>query len=191
MKNKWRYASYRRMRTYQERRANCLYKEDGQRVKWGRACRNNKALDPWSLEDQHHYEKSWKKRRKTQYWSNARKQTEHFLFIPYYYPGNGYGDIWQLEGYFKDHNIPYRLKCVYNSYTRSYRPFKWVCQPSTKIPNISPVDGRQRGFIDKGAHIKVYSDEVKTYKVKDHLGWNLTWWSNKNIGIEKMLTPRY
>jgi len=67
MKNSWKYENIRHFRTLQEMAANDEDRDEGRRIKWGRAKRNPRYLDPWSYDRTHNEQKSWKKKRKQQY----------------------------------------------------------------------------------------------------------------------------
>ncbi len=56
-----------RIKTRQERIANGEYREDGKRVQFGRAGRDDHELNPWSYEPRYKPQRSWKKHRKRQY----------------------------------------------------------------------------------------------------------------------------
>ena len=124
------YVFYRRPKTTAERKANC----DCEYVRAKRRpCNIPNSWDdiyPTRVNNN-----SWKEKRKTQYRPGGRGQ-EHSICIPEVQ----WRIYWELEWYFKDHDIPYSIEF-------HRRNSAWY--------------GRQ--------------------------GATLTWWSDKDIGIEFIL----
>ena len=149
MKIKKYFGGYLRYpKTTQERRVN------GKRGKWNRAKRNARNL-PSAWDDLWvHREKSWKKKRKTQYYYGG-KGKRHELIIPYirYFDKDGRWyprlmDDWIFENYLRDHNIPYRIEEIKES----------------------------RRYYNK--YYKKYMNSITT------IAHRFIWWSDKDIGLE-------
>lgn len=187
MKNAWRYDKYcyRRPHIHQELVANCELREEKLKIKWGRNRRNRRYLDPWVMEKSHGFQKSWKKYRHTQYrLAGTRSETnKHIVYIKC-----GWYNFWALEQYFRKNNIPYRIDTKRKStnyiiyqYTKrqfvGYVPHYYLTssnkQKSYSIPKYIDIP------LDKPIkHI------YRSYKIIGHI---ITWWSDKNINIWRLL----
>ena len=168
---------YRHPRTTAERRAN----QDG----WCRARRNSNNL-PNTWDDRPTtITKSWKDRRKKQYYIGGRgKRHEIFLDSKYY--------EWNLENYFKDHNIPYKIEEIKRGYTKIWyqteesifltykeRKYKYTKRNGKVIEYFYTVPVYETVKLDPPIpHIRHYSKVV---------GYKVTWWSNKDIGIDRII----
>jgi len=140
MRDKTKYQRYyRRPRTRQEKRANCKYND-----KWCRDKRKSANLpDLWN-EWPCCCQQTWKVKRKKQYRVGGRGK-KNTLFLPRYDLSGWrlWVNTWQLEDYFRNHDIPYRLETVERRESRDSKHY----------------------------FTTLY----------------LTWWSNKNIDIEKII----
>lgn len=188
MSNSWKYSCYRHTNTHQEMVANQEEREEGKRCKWGRNSRSQHELDPWTYDKCHNHEKSWKKRRDKQYREESRnEQEEHVVWL------EDRLNTWGLEEWFVDHNIAYKIEWVFET-RMGVQKYGWcrVCVTqffcNLKRHGVKNKDGcgedensytYYRYVWDKLPNPKPKSIQYRRYK--------LTWWSNKNIGIEYVL----
>jgi hypothetical protein len=163
------------MRTQQERRANCLYREDGQRVKWGRAKRGSYQLDPWNNEKHVTIQKSWKVKRKTQYNPQIRTTENRWetQIVNHW-------DERYLSEYFIKHNIPYRIiphayRIAHIYYQDEQITYIYKQNPFTKEWYI--IQEIQR-IIPPYRHC--YYTTVYNYST-------VIWWWDKDIGLDYIL----
>lgn len=182
-----------RFRVGQEVRAN-LPDENGR--SWGRPRRAHAVksmFTDWDSRDRHYQrdKKSWKRKRDKQYYVDGR-QRKHSVTLP--------GDqlrTWLLSQYFEKHGIPFRILPRREKRTSVY----WVTterRACYNVPNypwhcyIRPAhcgiaDTRQRGW-----KTVYYDYPLETPIRKERSYWvtveyTVTWWSNKDINIEKIL----
>ncbi len=162
------------MRVTSEKRAN-------QDCEYVRAKRKPSSLpDPW---DDYNtvVTKSWKDKRKTQYRGEKRgpKQSIHLN-------DKAWRILWDLEEYFKKHDIPYRVekkrKKVIYTVTITTKREKWRQVPLYTHPFRGTV--HQIGFRWEYREIPLETPIVKRYKSYESLGYEIVWWSNKDIGID-------
>jgi len=131
MKNDWKYRYHRKIRTKQERIANCEYVEDDNRVKLGRAKRSTWRLDPWNTDTIHNLQKSWKKRRKQQYYVGGRGKPTVFKCYDR-------EELWNYKEYFERYDIPYKVEVKRQIITKVWYEFErdvfdgWVEQKCSK-----------------------------------------------------------
>lgn len=142
--------------------------------------------------------KSWKDRRKTQYYPNGRGD-KHVIILG---PKWTCGKLWELEEYFKSHDIPYSIRSL--------------CETNTKIINkqrVWTIIGGEWAWINhkirpKGArkHLTIWKPKLywksiwgwtwidlpkpRTIHNRIYKGYEVTWWSNKDIGIDHILTSK-
>ena len=124
-------------------------------------------------------QKSWKKKRKKQYRVNGRGH-KHAIILH----SNRLGaELWKLEEYFQGHDIPYCVDTLYKTertlhyYYRDYRQVKSVPMLLGKTIYWKPIY----------KYVIVPYDEPKTYKISTVIGYKITWWSHKDIGVEYIL----
>jgi hypothetical protein len=103
MKKDWKYRWYRRINTRQERIANSEYRDEGRRIKWGRPKRSPWRLDPWNDEPRHTKQKSWKKKRKKQYYVDGRGKPYKTTFYDRV-------DLWNFKEECERLGIPYKVE---------------------------------------------------------------------------------
>jgi hypothetical protein len=141
--------------------------------------------------------RNWKDHRKTQYRSNGRGQ-QHTLTLGKEWR---WGRLWDLEEYFKDHGIPYRIRRLYEvevktvthqrvwthlgtghwvEYQRKVRPKK------SKKKTLTTYETVRYWKEDWGW---VWKDLPKPRECRYQIdkGYEVTWWSDKDIGIEYIL----
>lgn len=105
---------YRSIRTTQERRANGTRK-DHEAAQWRRAKRSAANI-PNSYDDfTITHQKSWKKKRKTQYRCGGRG--EHHQIEVIYGKYQWHVKLHNLVGYFEDVDIPYRIEYIREVYS--------------------------------------------------------------------------
>lgn len=187
---------YRRPRTTQERRVN------GKRSKWARGRRNQANLTNTWDDRCSCVQNTWKVKRRQQYREHGRGQ-QHTIFLP-----NGGGpswrfwvNTWELEEWFNDHDIPFRLEKVHEfetrveTHQRVYKSIGW--EPYTYVQEIRPrKNGAKKTltrYETKTSWRSVYGwVTVKLARPRETRwatlkGYRLTWWSNKDIGIDYIL----
>jgi hypothetical protein len=178
-KGRWKYNYCHAGRVQQELRANSEYREDGERVKWGRGCRSIHELDQWLNDKPHNREKSWKRKRKTQYRDRAQMQ-EYVL---------DFDDIlfndWELNEWFDDHDIPYRWETFRKAEYRTIKGY-WRNVFDYTIPYVDHRGINRLRCIYK--RVFVPYKKPRRDKYSKITGYRLTWWSDKDIGIEQLMT---
>jgi adenine specific DNA methylase Mod len=188
MKKKRCYHHYRRPRTTQERRAN-------QERDYVRGKRLPKGL-PNSWDDYHScYQKTWKVKRKTQYRPHGRGQ-EHDVTIKRNSP---YGLTWNLQDYFDNHNIPCRIENLYETelVTHYYRQeYRLVGHTPRLLRTGNPpktfrdrIDCCQRRLVWIPIYkwVTVFLEKPEQRRYSKWVGVKVTWWANKDIGIDFVL----
>lgn len=179
MKKNLRWVRHRRPRTTSEARAN----QDG----WCRPGRRYKNLpNSWSS---HYltYEKSWKQKRRTQYYPDGRGK-EHSIIVDYYSIHD-----WNLRKYFEDHNIPYRIENVREQYW--FKKTLWKKVPTgwkkpvyhttrTKKDGKPVIIRRIIRWEPEYKWEKNGYEMIRSYRIIAH---KITWWYDKNIGLEYIL----
>jgi len=160
---KMHYGYYRHPQTTAEKRAN----QDREYVRGKRLPNNLPDLyDDLRI----HHTKSWKDKRKTQYVGRGKK---HVIRI-----NDERFSYWDVENYFTTHSIPY---CVSKVLKPTYREgFKWKMVPDERrresFPWLWPPAMKR---------VMVMTGEMVKYSVFDY--YLLTWWSDKDIGIDYIL----
>lgn len=181
MKNRFRF------RLGQEWRANAP-DEDGRR--WGRAKRANRVHTTFIDYDRgprthRRSRKTWKNRRDKQYHVDGR-QTKHEIVIS---PDR---HEWLLSEYFKKHDIPYRItprreqrtgvRWIKDKRTAVFRP-RYV----HRYVNGQFIATHQIGYELHYYWIPLETPIRKEYTYYVTVDYTVTWWSNKDIDIEKIL----
>lgn len=170
MRNRTRnYSTYRHPRTTQERRNNCRYND-----KWGRTKRNWRNLPNDYDDDYGEVQKTWKVRRLHQYHEGGRG-TKHVIFIPSTgkNPWNTWFSQWKLEEYFRDNSIPHNIQRI------EKREYEVVTHKSVLL--------RVPYEWSKPVWVRRKLRKPRTRYWSTTLGWEITWWYNKDIGIDKVL----
>lgn len=135
------YRYCRQIKTTQERRAN-------QQCKYVRGKRRGGLPDPWDRDDFIRHQKSWKSKRKSQYYPGGRGKKHN---VKHKCDWHEFRE-WDLEEYFQDNGIPY------------------IVEPMTEI-----------SYRESWAYPGTY------YRYNKIIGCDITWWSNKDIGIEYLI----
>lgn len=189
-----KYRWLRHPRTTAERRANQdEYDGSTNQGTWCRGRRRGKNLTSAWDDKPHGCQKSWKEFRKTQYHACGRGE-KHTIFIY-----NTIVSIWKLEEYFREHNIPYHTECIRKPYKTQKKPVKKyfvVGQKPlyhykytvTKDENGKRIYTKVKKLL---CYTNVYDYEFVGYKNVTYyhtLGYEFSWWSNKDVGIEFILS---
>lgn len=180
-KNAWRYHCYRRPHVHQEMVANCELREEGEVEKWGRGGRKMHDLDPWITEQSHGSQKNWKKRRKTQYREAGARNNKHKIYVV------EWREKWNLEKYFKDKDIPFRIQEHTELYT-----YKRVEDTQYVLSGYSPYygwknDQIQRGWKEVWKEIKLEVPIITYRKCRRTIGYTFTYWTEKSLDLEKII----
>jgi len=194
MRRKKNYGWHRAPRTTQERRVN------GKRSKWGRAKRNQVNLVNHWDDKCPTYQKTWKVKRNHQYRNRGQ---QHTTFLP----NDGskswrfWVNIWDLEEYFDDHNIPCRIEKVEKIERRVQTHQKvWRCvgyEPYTYQRIVRPrKNGAKKTLTRYETHtswrgvydwVTIKLERPRETRWSTLLGYRVTWWSDKDIGIDYIL----
>lgn len=191
MRNKTKFTKhYRHPRTTQERREN-----GKRRNNWGRAKRNQANLvSAW--DDIHiRTQKTWKLKRRHQYRDKSRG-TRHTLFLPNS-SRKSWGfwiDTWALREYLNSHDIPFCIEDKWNKEERVYT-HEYVYTYNKPIPYIEVQHGKNKTQrLIEHEYLRSTDEWVLMPLKKPRitywctlLGYKLTWWSDKDIGIEYIL----
>ena len=174
---------YRSVRTTQERRANG--KRSDPTYKWARAkrCGSNLA-DSWD-DMPVCRQKTWKHKRKSQHRDRqrGRKHTAKF---------NMWADVWKLENYLDEHEIPY---CVEDLKETRSTPYNVTVVINTgAVEKYDYVWDKKTGKRVKGHQIgwdyiweRVETGEVRYRVYSVTVGYEVNWWTEKDIGLEYIL----
>lgn len=166
---KKQYSYFRRPKTTAERKAN----DDPEIKNYVRGKRLPKTLpDTWD-DQKLTYSKSWKDRRKTQYRPQKRGK-KHTIEVGVGFWRHG---LWELEDYFLEHDIPYQIKDKKRS------------RIETRTKKLMPVRTKAYWEIYHCGWTPYEWVECAPYHVTiiEHLGYYISWWSDKDIGIDYIL----
>jgi hypothetical protein len=169
---------YRQPKTHAERKANL----DTEYVR----PRRRKLPSSWDDYKVHH-DKCWKSKRRKKYREEGRGE-KHTLTIEE--SRYSYTKIWNLEEYFKQHDIPYCLEKIREGYTYTRElteqvpdkieaAYSWVYKDGRMVPR-HPI-----GYYWTYKTVKTGCFE--TYHGSTVVGYQLTWWTNKDIGVQYIL----
>jgi len=161
---------------------------------WCRAKRRPAHLIDSYDDKPHGHQKSWKKFRKTQYHIGGRGK-EHTLRI-----SNNNISIWSLEKEFRKLNIPFRIDEVREPYRFKRKKWKLV-KSKWKMPVYCRV--RIKDTTSKSGWnwaYKIVRWEYQAEWQEDGWEWqnsyrivayDVTWWSDKDIGVEYILNREH
>jgi hypothetical protein len=153
---------------------------------WCRAKRRPANL-PDSWDDRSRcIQDTWKVKRKTQYHIGGRGKKHTIVF-------DRKIKEWILQEYFEKHNIPYKIESVNESYMRKFPIRKKIIV--AQVPKyVIKYIWQGRKLIAAQQHQVGYKDIVEwktvgyTYKPVNYvIGYKVTWWSDKDIGIEYIM----
>ena len=179
MSKKWFRRYYKCPRTRNEARQN----QEG----WCRPKRRPAHLaDAWD-DKSHCIQNTWKVKRKTQYRVGKRGQKHTFI-------ADSKIRNWVLPEYFDKHDIPYRIEPIYQSYMCKIPIQKKII--IGKIPKyVIKYIWEGKKLVNKQKHQIGYKDivEWKTVGYKEKqvyyvTAYRITWWSDKDIGLEYILS---
>ncbi len=184
MKKKYKHSNYfRRIKTTQEHRANG--KRSDEHYRWARAKRCGKNL-PNSWDDiTTRPQKTWKVKRRNQHRDKHRGRKHSMKFETWV-------DLWKLENYLDEHeipyciedlketrSIPYNVTIVINTDTIAKYTFEWDKKTNKR------VKGHQIGWEHIWQRVETGEVKYRTYSVI--VGYEVTWWANKDIGIDYII----
>lgn len=129
-----------------------------------------------------HSRKGWKKSRSKQQRTGGRGE-KHSIYIE----GANKYHLWDFEKYCFKHDIPYRLEEKTTTEKCSYKETKSVAVRYVPAYTYAsnPIRQHQVGY--KWIYKTVETGRIITYNRKKVLGCTITWWSDKDIGIEYIL----
>ncbi len=170
---------FRHPRTTQERRENHKHN------KWCRRRRNKANLTNAYDDIKENIQKSWKVKRRHQYREQGRGR-QHELFLPANNIPNWafWLSMYDVKQYFNNHDIPFRVKrrC---EVTYKITRYRWNSRFSGYKTHYDE-DGNSYDYpVFKDVCIKLEKPIIRKYSTL--LGYEVTWWSNKDIGIEHIL----
>lgn len=186
----------RHMRTTAERCAN----QDSEYVR----AKRNPANIPNAYDDYFVPEKkSWKHNRETQFRCGGRGE-EHSLFIS----NKDYICEYALKEHFRGNNIAYKIeqikeqrrscRIIYTERVKSHQVPNYVYH-LVKYKNILPGPSvrwktvRRREIKHQAGFKWIYwnkpldTPRIECYTYNNEIGFNLTWWSDKDIGMDYIL----
>ena len=185
-----RYYIFRCPRTNNEKRANQDEYDGVTKVK--APCRSKRSprnlADSW--DNKHHeYQKSWKVRRQKQYRGEPRG-AEHHIFL------EGWKEMCKMEEYFRQHDIPYKMERVLEKHI--YKAPIYSKKVKRLVPNyVYKWVYKDKKLVREAQHQIGYTEEYEFviigYQTKigaTLTGYNLVWWSDKDIGIDFILKQR-
>ena len=174
MRNTYRYSRYyRHPHTTQEKKAN-------QDTRYTRGRRFPKNLPDVYDDIPIKHTKCWKDHRKTQYRLNSQRGRKNVVFL-HSKTYNVYSrTVWKLEEYFKIHDIPHNIKKKYNR-KKIVQTYYWKNQLTHYNKIFDEIDSE--GWYPIYKSVKVKLDKPHVYYTKEFVGFEVTWWSDKDIGI--------
>lgn len=188
MKKKHNYHDRRHPRTYQEKKAN----QDQEYVRGKRLPKQLVSL--WDAPLAEH-QKTWKVKRQTQYRPNRRGK-EHSIELRLQFP---YGLKYRLSEYFDEHDIPYRIERLFEIelvtryYKQEYRLVGHIPRllrtgnPPKSFRDLVAMRQRKLVWIPIYKWVNVKLDKPYQQKYSRFVGLKVTWWSDKDIGIDFIL----
>jgi len=178
-KGRWKYNYCHEGRVRQEIIANEAYlDDDGIKQKWGRKKRSAHWLNQWNNDDPHNHEKSWKRKRKKQC-RNRSNMEKHTIELEHKFHTE-----WDVMEWFDDHDIPFRLEKISEHYTVTFTG-RWQKVFDYYKPYVDEKGISRMRVSCKNEWVEY--DKPKIVNRSRTVGWILTWWSNKNIGIDYVL----
>lgn len=162
------YGYFRAPKTTNEKRQrqNCEYSRAKRRP--------NNLPDTWDdLPVRARDQKSWKHKRKTQY-RGPKRGEKHSITLD----NASYRILWNLEEYFEDHDIPFDIE--QNRESKMVPDFDYV-KHSTGKKNMF---GWEICY-----HERVPNGKLRKYTYT--VSHTVTWWSNKDIGLDYILKKGY
>ncbi len=182
---------HRHPRTTSERRANC----DPDVREYVRGKRSPRML-PNSWDDYNTtVTKSWKDKRLTQHYVDGRG-AEHSVRIGKQFR---WGPIYRIEDYFKDHEIPYVIDHLYDTEIRlvygqwNMGVVGWYQYTETREVRDRSKKKRETKIIYLSRWAPKYDRVWRQYHIPREVyyrhdkGYNIIWWSNKDIGIDHII----
>tara|TARA_R110000824_G_scaffold280251_2_gene468389 strand:+ start:367 stop:891 length:525 start_codon:yes stop_codon:yes gene_type:complete len=170
------YSYYRNPKTTQEARASlgCPYV---------RAKRNKRNLpNAYDDIDISKPRKSWKSKRKTQYYLNQRGQKHEITF-------DLRRDYWKLYDYLDENNIPFCIKYLCETKTVYHRIYERKILRHELRYNREWMNGKWQnnekhpiGYYP--VYENVFTEKYQPYKWRRTIGYRITWWTDKDIGLE-------
>lgn len=183
---------HRHMRTTAERRAN----SDPELRKYVRGKRSPRMLPSYWTDRQTTKTKSWKDKRLIQYRPDGRG-VEHEIHIGKQF---GWGPIYRIEEYFKDHEIPFVIDHLYDTeieliYGRwstevvgyeKYTTTRYIRDKKSKKKHKTILEyvTEWRAKYDR---VWTQYDKPREVHYRHDKGYNVTWWSDKDIGIDRII----
>lgn len=182
---------YRNPRTRNEERHNQdEYEGSSKQQAWCRAKRRPCHLaDSWW--DKHScVQKTWKEHRKTKYRPGRRGKT-HSITL------KEWRDEWKLIDYLESHDIPHRIEEIKQG-CGTYKQPIWKKKVIGKKPIYRTRYEKINGVKTLTTKLWFYADDVRWVKVgyKEYpqtriVGYKITWWYDKDIGIEYILNKEH
>ncbi len=126
-------------------------------------------LDYWIGE-----QKSWKGKRKTQYRTDGRGK-KHEVII-----GTDVCE-WKLEEYFQDNNIPFSIEMILK------RVVKYIKKPYGYMKDYGSYYDEDMGWVSNYQKWIFTHYETEEWVRHYRIGYEVTWWSDKDIGIDYLL----
>lgn len=141
-----------------------------------------RQLKYWLWDGCHNWQKprSWKMKRKQQYYVDGKNRKKFTVSL------KDWVQLHSLLQYFDDHKIVYNVQTQF----RKVKGVRKVYEKRVswkKIKNISPKDGRQRGYTTIYKYKKLDVPEEHVYVYKEVVGHTVTWWHTAEIDLEKIL----
>lgn len=162
------YRWYRHPKTTAERRAN----QDG----WSRARRNQKNLVDYYDDIPISTSKSWKDKRKTQYRPEGRGKRHEIYVDSCYYE-------WEIAEYLRNHDIPHHIETICKRHVR----YRWQYTKSVFVGYKEIILRDKTYWWPKWETVDLEKPICRKAYWSETLGYKITWWSNKDIGIDYIL----
>jgi hypothetical protein len=140
---------------------------------------------------------NWKGKRKQQHREYSRGE-KHGMVLS----DNNWRRIWSIKQYLTEHNIPFKIEDIcerqkrkqiirtervkdYLSADYVYR-WQWDKDANGK-KTLMRYRSHQCGFSWKYKEVTLDKPKVRYYNVSIRVAYNLTWWSDKDIGMDFIL----
>lgn len=184
MKNKSYIGYHRNPKTTNERRANGSRKDrnkDESGYNWTRGKRKKLPDERYDIKVK--LQKSWKKKRKTQYYCGGRGKK----YIIDVYPSDiklSYGSYLRrrgLQDWFEQYNIPFTTQMFYSTYVKEYvTTHTWEIVAREPIYECGKFVGLSRNV---WAEVELEKPIVQKRRISTFLFCRFTYWSKKPLTI--------
>lgn len=140
---------------------------------------------------------SWKGKRQKQHRENPRGEQHEIVLSD-----NNWRNMYAIKEYLTEHNIPFRIEDICERQRRKqvfrtkrvkdYQVANWVyrwhwVKNDEGKKTLERHKSHQAGYSWRYKEITLDKPNVRYYNVSIRVAYNLTWWSDKDIGMDYIL----